>query len=190
MAGQYVCPGCLHNINPIFALPPVRATVSCGHCGHPVIRSIGAVAECWARFFAFFTLIAVWASLLLVNPQSHRGAAEFTGWAVACFVFAGIAALLAGVVGGVMGGLIGMVIGAAWGAPVIRAGDVQRIVTPGGGSGPTLPHTTRDRLVMAPARPAPMRCWHCGCGFEVPPSREPTTVHCPRCKAGLGTVTF
>ncbi len=186
MGVRFVCPMCLSDIHQVFALPPVRPLTTCRTCGHRVRRTAGSVAKAWAWFFGIVTAVVVWPALLLLSVVAYGGnATQFVNWFLASLCLSFFAIFPAAVVGWAVGFVVAAFMRAPDDAPPIHPMNAQRIVTGGPVPSPfPPPGTQRPRASVKT-----MRCWHCGCGFDVKTSAGPTFAHCPQCKAGLGLVS-
>jgi hypothetical protein len=184
-----VCPQCLRGINRLLALP-FQPTVLCGHCGHPVRRTVGAFAQGWARFFFLATFLSVWVLFVVADPLHQQEKLGPRGSVGGGLVTGVVASGLGALAGWLLGSFVGLWVGAPWKdecVPVWRQIQVAANEADAGNQA-KLAGAFRARLAAPSKRLTTRRCWHCGAEAEVNPSAGTIMVCCPGCRANLGPV--
>lgn len=182
MATWYLCPNCTRSINRFPALPPLSVVTTCKHCGQPVERSVGSIAQAWV----FFAPLVTWASaalyfhLVSADPESQASFAYCLGKGLPI-------AFLAIPVGGAFGWILGVLMGAParervmTGLQMLTASQIYE------------ESQAQKRMRLLPSIAPPptakeIRCWHCATIMLVPAAEGPVEVRCSKCRAGLGIV--
>ena len=179
MATWYICPSCTRSINRLFALPPVRVMAICRHCGHPVERCVGSIAQAWL----FFTPLVI---LPLTTLLFHLADPEPLCQTSFCYCLGKAVPVTALCVplGGLLGGAVGVLIGAPWKGRSITGAQLYLAASAYQASRPD----PQFNVLLADqqggtAEVKEIRCWH-----HLPLPRVPSMTRVLPARPGIGMI--